>query len=1600
MWTDESIQRLRQRITEELKTASGRHDWDRVQALAAAGRLIDQRKPGMRLDALVAEVKSKIGAALVREVLEGWSPPEGQGVAEPTSTPKADRSGEKQPSQRPPKEEALPDTGPQEPGKTSGDSPSQPQAPSGQVTPEQVPSLSPAPALSPEQKTELERLLTDLRRLRDTEPGDLAQLPTYISQMRRLTQRIISVAGRSREAIEASGEIALLQEMHELIEAMTQLKRDLSGARNRLDLDQARRLKQEASILLNRAQDRRFRDSFYDLASRLETEAIELAEQAEDARREIAGSLLRYLTRQQEDERERLESRLDDLAELSRTGATQVPVDFGEQAALKPIDEVIRDYTDQLLVICRGEGARLLREAKEYLKDDELTTAEERYETGLNFIQSRHVKSLPDVVALAGEYQDLKREIERKQQLRDQAQKFYEQAVGAKEPVSALEALLRAEEAFPKLAGLREEKARWLQILWGELEKTVSDTLKSVDDQILERKYQDAIKALDTAEEKLDLRALLRYRARVEDAFREAGFDVAGLRRKITDRLAEVKAEHSAWLAFQPRLESLRRDGPRFTSDGKLDEKWFEGELQRFSPEDVRRFGRELEQLKFDFVSRARDDARYDQALALFQSDPANPRVGALLREIGRADAKLYENAQLLIRRHRAYVALNLARIKVADRPLPVDTFADDAVADEATRRKLGARLAEDPEGWLEAIERLTQAAQAGAREPDDLPLIRESQNLVEAARRLRNLQRELSDLLRQDEAFDPQVAGRRVRDIWEEVEARLAEAEKEPLLGSGALSIRAALRKKMRNDRLPFVKQRVQDSNGRECRKQTGANRTDLQRAAHYVEVLERRNALTEDGDAFLAACVRRLWHEAEVEAILGRNLADADDAAVVALSGRSDVDWEGLLTHLEELTYHTRGTGGASDRAKTEALRTIALGYAALNQPLAAAIERLKREREETLRLRYDPVVCGMLALRQLEDPAGRPEVQGLVSELREQGRPTRRLAEAIEMLLEGHVLSDSDEPDKMELAIATVTNGKDILKELAPGFADGFDQAIQDTIHRWQQALGKTLLDQAWQKMDVVAGLEVFPLLHNVRRGQELRPGDPRSAMMLQRLTKKAEQAFDELHGEVERLLNDPPTPLDKAIRRGKELISYLHEAVGPDLATAETIRQPAPSKGSARRPAPSGHLATLAQDLENLESKVKEWERAKQSVDAVRRDLGTLLSADWRWNTDPKQTPNRELRSMRERLNNFTESSSEVKAMLELVRSLEKTVNDISQPFEDFRSRFEGEDYRSDRDFDDAKAKLRELQQKMEEAERNLGQLASRLNWTGPTINLRRFFWVRDTRGRPRPHEGHWVEGASEELRSLAATLERLEEWHRNWKDWQEWVRSAQQLIAGGHEGDDKNLFGSLADAKKYKGDDHGLLGSLSDVKKCLNWDKDWNKEPTPGKQGRLGKAIELYRETIPMKLQDLERHRQNVPAPPLHQLAIKDARQCGELPDELANEREILTAWQRIREDAVRAEIPAAWSDYLRLIGEWAQKELTQLHDLVVKKNARLRELIRDMNQHVRLYRRPTGRSQEMYAVLLDEAEFIDAEDVEVKNHRRTYESNQSSLRNR
>ncbi|MBM3302389.1 MAG: hypothetical protein FJY85_20860, partial [Deltaproteobacteria bacterium] len=344
------------------------------------------------------------------------------------------------------------------------------------------------------------------------------------------------------------------------------------------------------------------------------------------------------------------------------------------------------------------------------------------------------------------------------------------------------------------------------------------------------------------------------------------------------------------------------------------------------------------------------------------------------------------------------------------------------------------------------------------------------------------------------------------------------------------------------------------------------------------------------------------------------------------------------------------------------------------------------------------------------------------------------------------------------------------------------------------------------------------------------------------------------------------------------------SYLKEVVSEEI----------PQERGTRRKVGDSLFSELTEDYKELKEELEDWERAWQHVEDAREELRRLLKGEWCWNSDHHLTPNKELKKVRSSLEEAQGALGkyqplEVDGALHLTKNLERAVREISEPFETFRRRFDEDDFDEEEHFSQAKEALETLQQKLEQWERDLDRDIWALGRDRPTINLGRFFRVRDVYGRARQTEdGGWMPGTAENICSLIEARTRLEERRRNWQAWQKWNQDAIQTL-------------------------QGLQENLQNARKHLS-------------RGCLGRAMKLCDDEISTALQKLDNLRRRTPEPPLCELALRAARNPGDLQPDPDSNDEVQRARERLR-NALRVEMPIVWRQYLSLEVEAARHQL-------------------------------------------------------------------------
>ncbi len=298
----------------------------------------------------------------------------------------------------------------------------------------------------------------------------------------------------------------------------------------------------------------------------------------------------------------------------------------------------------------------------------------------------------------------------------------------------------------------------------------------------------------------------------------------------------------------------------------------------------------------------------------------------------------------------------------------------------------------------------------------------------------------------------------------------------------------------------------------------------------------------------------------------------------------------------------------------------------------------------------------------------------------------------------------------------------------------------------------------------------------------------------------------------------------------IRRGRQLESYLQVIMSPD--------PPAGQQPSTRQ-AMDADLRDASNDLADLQAQLTDWDLARQVVRSTNHKLEVAAEWDWRWNQYPAQTPYMELSDLRKSLTSTVEkfganAPPELKGWRELVSGFEQQMLQISPRFESFRRSFEGDTFKNDADFSNARKSLQEFQQTVEVAERDLRVKASAVGWSGSPINLERFFLLHDMYEVSTIREGITLDVPAEPLRSVRDALARLEERRRSWQQWEGWVETARTRM--------NDIQDGIATARKAM-------------------------------RGKLQEAVKAFEEDLPSKLNELRQHLKTLPPTPRCQLRL-------------------------------------------------------------------------------------------------------------------------------
>lgn len=1558
MWTEEIIQALYSILSQEVKAALAADDLTASDNAFKAMRLIRERKADTDLDSLVEQVKTLVGEQLVGEVLLSAA---GLPAPELAPAPAAERTPP--PAQEPPT--SVP--------------------PKAEVTP-QPPTPQPVPPTL-DQET-LRTLLGELRQALDDEPQSLEQLPSYISRVQRRIDSVQALSPQSPEAQKASQELVALKAIRKILDETRPLRQVVRTEQERtakepvpprvLDSDQLRTCKQQAENLLGQVNSPLFAGASPALVALLREQVETLRDDAEKDRQILSVQLGEWLTVTSQNRREEIEGQLEKLDPLFRAGASLVPIDQrmapGVLIAKRDEDgkpwarttEVIAALRADLLTECLVASKRLCTEAKERLKEDLLDVARERCKTALVFAESPHIKAELEAKAAADQVQSVLRDISQREQERDKAQKVFDETLQTKDPLIALNGLWRAQDLFPMLPGLQAQKEHWLRMLWSQLQMAVRTAVNRSDLQLRQRQYMEALTPLDEAQHQL---ATLPARA-VRD-LKELGLDlsewlqklspqeqdaaaqlpISVLQKVLATQERKVSDEQSDWLLFERRLRQAKDQ----TRHGRLDEKALEDLKGKFSEQERMVYSDEWAGFLSEVARQSGDQAVYDEALRRFNQDPTDASIARLLGGIS-TGSSLYQDAQHLLSRHTAYAALARARQKLSD-----------------------SALLAKPEQWPAEVEReLHVAASNAAAEDKQIPI--DVRDLRIISSQLQAWQAEVNGLQR---------AGR-YAEAWAKLDNEYPnQVQGKAELSKGLRWLQGDLQQKMHDARMPFIK----------AQETKPGTLSELRQADKYIQELEDHAALLEDGDWLTVNRARRIWHKAEVEDILGANLDAAVKEDVIARLQKPPDEWRELLEHLDELTKHGLGEAGEIQRA-AERLRMVALGYLALNEPAQEAIARLVEVQASAPYLKDNPIIGIVRVLRYLEQYGqqlaeqdgqkqdGQQLAEQVVNELQKGGRAAQDLARALRYWIKAYRLYHTGD---LELAEDTLNVGLAHLQKLVPEFSTALQQVTTRINRLWKDDAGEGLYEEVLTKVGTATGLEVFKLAEKLRQAGKLldtevlslmttptgdrASGDHRLQTLWERLEEKLEAGRKTLCTEIKSLLQETPDDLAEAIQQGEKLQKYL----GYLAQISETCDK----KVIGKRRSASKSFINTNDDLKALQGFLQEklatWRRAYQEVTAVRDKLQRLLKGNWRWNTDSSKTPQKELKEVKELLDQSNELPEE-KGLRYLANEMETAAREIGQTLEEFQSHFHSSDYDSEEDFQAARQSLAELSQKFDNYQKRIADNLHLLHDDLSSVKLESFFRVRDIYGQPKQDSnGAWIAGTVDEVKSIADAGKILEKRYQDLLDWQKWNEETLQIL--------EELRTHLERALVYL---------------------------KPG-SGGLTKAEALCTDTIPRAVERLGVQLRTVPGPPLCTGALGAAHRTG---DDLVD-ADPTGRLQALRDHFVSAgflDVPIIWRNHLRQEIETVKQKLGPAHpgqpagetllDMCESRRRQLEELCQKMSSHVNHHWPPNSKNQQWFAELLlrredpdrDEgAEDIAADDPGVVHYKKEYETRQAHV---
>ena len=205
----------------------------------------------------------------------------------------------------------------------------------------------------------------------------------------------------------------------------------------------------------------------------------------------------------------------------------------------------------------KSEAERLLEEGEKAIEEYNIERAEDRYKRAMEFVQEKRIPSNdPAIVTLKDQLAQLKEKIDDLKGRKERGRDLLDKARAEGKPEEAIRLLRSAEETFPKLVGLDNEKSTRRGQLERHLRQEVKQAISHAEYLAQDREYDEALEVLREMEERLNL---------LWDVLEYIGLDEKAdeFKEEVESQKAKLQEEWNAWKRFGEIKEQIFREASR-----------------------------------------------------------------------------------------------------------------------------------------------------------------------------------------------------------------------------------------------------------------------------------------------------------------------------------------------------------------------------------------------------------------------------------------------------------------------------------------------------------------------------------------------------------------------------------------------------------------------------------------------------------------------------------------------------------------------------------------------------------------------------------------------------------------------------------------------------------------------------------------------------------------------------------------------------------------------------------------------------------------------------------------------------------------------------